>query len=366
MSSKSNKGVKLSLGEFMGPAAGSTATSSLPKGPAQRAPDDDGSFKRPVRRDNYNDQPPTRSEGDGNWRRGGGASGAPSSGFGTNNSSDNYNEQAPSRSEGDGNWRRGGGSNSTPSSGFGSNNNSDNYNEQARSEGDGNWRRGGAGNSSGGNRDSYMSNRSGDRTDDDRGTGGYNRDSNSDNRSGTSNNWRGGGVTGENTNATQPIIGERPRLQLKSRTTPEPTSETNDILPTSSEIPTKQIKSNPFGSAVAVDTGPKTTEIETSSPIVPSVNKEEISDEKAKLESAEVTTSAISEGVDSIKVVEDETPDAKSSATKTEKREKPKREPDVVNSRAAAFGAGNSSGVNKSEVCLLCCFLYVVLSLWLN
>lgn len=317
MSSKSNKGIKLSLGEFMGPAAAAN-TSSLPKGPAQRAPDDDGAFKRPVRRsDNYNDEPPSRSEGDGNWRRGGGNSGAPSSNFGPNSSSDNFNEQAPSRSEGDGNWRRGG-----------------------------------FGGTSGNNRDSYMSNRSGGGFDDDRGAGGYNRDSGSDSRSGTTNNWRGGGVSRENSNPTTPLTGERPRLQLKTRTVPttEPTSEKNDSV-RPSDAPTKDSKSNPFGSAVAVEISSKSNEIDTISSAAPSelntANDDELS--KSKSVPTENITISESQGAEATTKVVDETSATKSSMAQPDKREKVKREPEIINSRAAAFGATTNSGATKSE-----------------
>ena len=329
MSSKSNKGVKLSLGEFMGPAAAGTATSSLPKGPAQRAPDDDGSFKRPVRRsDNYNDQPPSRSEGDGNWRRGGGGSnGAPSSGFGPSNSSsnsDNYNDQAPSRSEGDGNWRRGGVSHS-----------------------------------GGGNRDSYSNNRTGGGFDDNRGAGSYNRDSESGNSSGASNNWRGGGMSRENANPTPSLIGERPRLQLKSRTVPtnESTPETNNSLKPSPDSSTKNSKPNPFGSAVAVDKASNPTEVEEINPKFPSgssaVDDSENTNEKSNSGSAEDKNETITviEGAEATATVAEEMSEAKLSVARPDKKEKVKREPDTINSRAAAFGASNNSGTSKSEVC---------------
>ena len=355
MKMSSKKGVKLSLGEFIGAAGGSAATSSLPKGPAQRAPDDDGAFKRPVRRsDNYNDQPPTRSEGDGNWRRGGGSTGgAPSSGFGgSNTGSDNYRDQEPSRSEGDGNWRRGGADHS----------------------------------SGGGSRDSYVNNRSGGRSNDDRGAGGYSRDTGSDNRSG--NNWRGGGINRENVNPTPSASsGERPRLQLKSRTAPipEPISVKEHGAPSITNSSTQRTKPNPFGSAVAVDVALNVTE--SNNPNVSTdlkeVDKGDLSNDKivnelaetveATVSISEVTvetkevlaetkvdeetseikpsdaTVSIKEVTEEIKV-EEKTSEIKSSDMKSEKRDKGRREPDVINSRAAAFGGGNNTAVNKSEV----------------
>jgi hypothetical protein len=297
--SKSNKGVKLSLGEFMGASGGSTTTSSLPKGPAERAPDDDGAFKRPVRRsDNYNDQPPSRSEGDGNWRRGGPSSTGPSTGFG--------------------------------------------------------------GSSSGGNRDNYMNNRGGGGGfDSDRGNsnGGFHRDSDS----GSSNNWRGGSNSRENSNPAPSPAGERPRLQLKSRTVLPPISVSNTTVTSQpNSIATKKsisAKPNPFGSANPVNTATKMAHIEISKPASTLDGKTEsepipvndITEQIVTVESSAPTDSTEAEETK----IEDTATESKLTMAKPERKEKAKRQPEVINSRAAAFGAGNSSGGNKSEVGLL-------------
>lgn len=188
---------------------------------------------------------------------------------------------------------------------------------------------------------------------DDRGAGGYSRDTGNDNRSGNSNNWRGGGNSRENSNPTPPLIGERPRLQLKSRTAPattEPTSDKNDASQSRSDSSTKHSKANPFGSAVAVDTGSQIAALEPTNPVVPSdVSTDELVSEKAKNVSAESTPISIKD-VTEITKVEETTPEVKPSDAKTEKREKTRREPDIINSRAAAFGASNNAGVDRSEV----------------
>jgi hypothetical protein len=295
MASKSNKGVKLSLGEFMGSSGGTNATSSLPKGPAERAPDDDGSFKRPVRRvDNYNDHPPSRSEGDGNWRRGGPSSNGPSPGFGSNGS--------------------------------------------------------------GGNRDNYANNRGGGGGfDSDRGNsnGVFRRDDDS----GT-NNWRGSGISRENSVPAASTTAERPRLQLKSRTVPPPTAVPNTTTGiTSPPTATKTSvvsKPNPFGSASAVNTAttsshPKITEKAATSDDKSENGPSPVNNDK-NVETRQVESLAASEGLEVEETKVDGDTNVDRSMLKQGRKEKVKREPEVINSRAAAFGPGNNMGSNKSEV----------------
>jgi hypothetical protein len=253
----------------MGNAGSNSATASLPKGPAERAPDDDGSFKRPVRRDNnYMDQPPSRSEGDGNWRRGGGTASS-SSGFGSS----------------------GGGSRS-------------NYDNSDRNNG---FDRGGA---------SGFDQR-----------GGYNRGNyadggNSDAGASRGDNWRGGSNARESgMTAPSPSTGERPRLQLKSRTLPF--TETTPIA-TKATAALSEPRNEPKPSP------------EPSASVTPESKKEV---------EAVVKETPAAEGKTDVSVDEKTTPIAR-----TEAKEKPKREPDVINSRAAAFGGSTNGGNTRSEV----------------
>jgi hypothetical protein len=330
----------MGLGEFIGDSGASSATSNLPRGPAERAPDDDGSFKRPVRRsDNYMDQPPSRSEGDGNWRRGAPGAG-PSSGFGSSDGGggrDNYNSN------------RGGG-----------------FDRDSRDRG-----------SSGGF--------------DSRGTGGYNRGNYSEGNSGgdtrppSGDNWRTSNNSRENVPSAPSPAGERPRFQLKARTLPMPASSPiassmSPTVPSSDRITDRAPaapKSNPFGSATAVDTASKLEKIAITEP--PSkLEKNAIAEPSSKPEE-----NAIAEpinGPDSVSasekspcvipsekiidenggpVVEGPKPDAlaldKSPLmAKSERKEKVKREPEIINSRAAAFGASSGIEGAKSEVCCFC------------
>jgi hypothetical protein len=252
----------------MGNGGVNSATDSLPKGPAERAPDDDGSFKRPVRRDNnYMDQPPSRSEGDGNWRRGGGTASSPA-GFGSSGGvRANYDS-----SDRNGGFDRGG------AGGF----------EQRGGYRGGNY-------ADGGNSDSGVT---------------------------RGDNWRGGSNSRDSV-ATAPSssTGERPRLQLKSRTLPLP--ETTPIAAkatATSSGPIVEAKPSPGPSANVTPDTKKEIEV--------------IVDDKPAAEGK--TDVSVGEGTLSI--------------TRTEAKEKTKREPDIINSRAAAFGGSNISGNTRSEV----------------
>lgn len=254
----------------MGNGGAHSATASLPKGPAERAPDDDGSFKRPVRRNdnNYMDQPPSRSEGDGNWRRGGAGTSSPGLSFSSGGGRMNYDNN---RSSG---FDRGG------SSGFD--------------------QRGGF------SRGSYA----------DGGSSG------NDGRTSGGDNWRGGSNTRESGLAAQSSTsGERPRLQLKSRTLPLASSGLSTTKSTSTD-PIDDLKSSPERPAQITPSSSKEIEGNFSdNPIEGTNSKDEIEDTGEK-----------------------------PLISKSEPKEKIKREPDVINSRAAAFGGSSVTANTRSEV----------------
>jgi hypothetical protein len=146
------------------------------------------------------------------------------------------------------------------------------------------------------------------------------------------------------------LIGERTPLQLKSRTvtTTEHSSDKNDTEnggQPSTDLSTKQL-----GSAVAIDTSVKPKHLAATNPITSNKPNAVRDDEMATSINAtsENTTKSEMEGTESTTKDADKASEAKSSA---EKKEKIRREPDVINSRAAAFGAGNNSGVTKNDVC---------------
>lgn len=197
----------MSLGDFMG-GQPATDMSALPTRPKERGPDDDGSFKR---RSDYNDrdQEPSRSDGDNNWRRGGGGGG--STGGSLRGGGGGYDDR-----------RGGGGYNNRGGGGF------DRFdNERDRDDG-GFDRRGGYNDNRNGfdNSDRRGSNRAGYDNHSDRGGSGF--DSfrrGSDDR---------GAAVGDSRNASSSQTGGsigsgmRPRLQLKTRTTPEPSKSAGE------------------------------------------------------------------------------------------------------------------------------------------
>jgi hypothetical protein len=113
-------------------------------------------------------------------------------------------------------------------------------------------------------------------------------------------------------------------------------------------------KANPFGDASAVDTASKLAELEI---------KESASKESVPVKQEEATPEEISLVLEEAKEMEEEPKEFKQaeetmeSNEKTkeekEKREKKRREPEVINSRAAAF---ESSAPIKREVSMLHCF----------
>lgn len=292
----SKKGVKLSLSEFMGPSAGPSA-SSLPTGPAERGPDDDGSFKRHVRREDRPDYEPSRSEGDSNWRRGAGGGGFGGGG--------GYSDRGGGGGGGGYNYsndRRGA---------YGDRGGSSGYNDRERGGGGG-------------------------------GSGGYiDRGPPSDDRGGS---WRSGGGPprggGDNLAASPAApMGERPRLQLKSRTAPAPAAAT---APASTKPPRKA-STNPFAGATAVDTTVSKME-KLSVKNEPSPKKEE-----KETKEGEAPVAAFGETSGDPSKSEEKPAEANAQASSHEKKEdKKKREPEVVNSRAAAFCSAPE--YNKPEV----------------
>ena len=300
----SKKGTKMSLGEFVGEFRGSSSSAALPTAPKQRAPDDDGSFKRYPRRDERERDEPSRSDQDGTWRRGGGGGG----GFGGGDSRGGGGYQSnrgggydrEERGGGGGGWRGGGG-------GGGGYNDRGGRDDRGGDDRGGGWRSGGGGynNDRGGG---YNNDRGGggynDRGGDDRGGGGW--------RSGGGHDRDGGGDSRFGASRSEPPSGDRPRLQLKSRTGGAPAAA-NDAK-----------KASPFGGASAVDTASKLEKLDVKDapPKKEEAPKEETSDEKAP---------------------EEKEPDSKQEASKQEgskkEEEEKRREPEVVNSRAAAMGS---------------------------
>ena len=311
MSSK--KGVKLSLGEFIGPPS---TVNALPTGPADRGPDDDGSFQRHrPRRDDESAYEPSRSDGDNNWRRGGGGGGGFGGGAGSSSSagpprSGGYNDR---EREGYSDRDRGGFNNDRNNDrdrgGFNNDRDRGGFNNDRNNDRD----RGGYNNDRNNDRGSYNNDRNNDR-------GGYNNDRGEDRSA--EGKWRGsststsvGARAGSDIHDSAPS-GERPRLQLKSRTAPMPTPTNNTTSPVISKVQEPEEKQ------------PK--------------------DETEKEAETHLSTDvAVAEIVPASSGGDAEKPQETASANKADgggspgrnKEDQKKREPEVVNSRAAAFGA---------------------------
>lgn len=284
----STKGLKMSLGDFMG-GAPADELGALPTGPRQRGPDDDGSFQRRPRREDGNDREMSRADQDGSWRKGGGGGGGGggfrddrggSSGFGDRGGQD--------RSGGYRDDRRGGGFDRGGYRGGGN----DRGNDRSGYDRDGGYekRSGGFDRDGGGGGGSRFDR--GDRGGFDRGgprEGGFDRGG-----------PRDGGFDRSGPSST----GERPRLQLKSRTAPVPSS-TNEQSPKVSASPRKSGENLPKQQVKA------------------EISKEE----KPKVQEPETLVSA--DNIDA---------DKRDKESKVEDPDKKKREPAVVNSRAALLG----------------------------
>jgi len=328
----------MSLNEFMGPTA-SRNTSTLPSAPRERGPDDDGSFKRYPRRDQQDDHPVSRADQDGSWRRGGGGGGGGGGGFddrgsgggsGGFRSDDRGGYSRDSRGGGGG----GGGSYSRYDDNRGGGNDRggdrDGYDRDDRDRG-GSWRGGGGG--GGGPRDGGFQDRGGSRF----GGGGSREYGDRDHDRGGFGD-RGGDRGGHD--AAPP--GERPRLQLKQRTTAK------DDRSSSPSAATK--KSNPFGGASAVDTSAKLAQLDLKQ------KKPEDEEGRPRQGSPKVASPARADGLASPKDQPPDEPKSRESTSpqgvqsdeeKPEGSQRPRREPEIVNSRAAAFESA-------SQVCLWC------------
>lgn len=347
----SKKGVKLSLGEFMGGAP----VSNLPTAPAQRAPDDDGSFKRSVRRSDDANYEPSRSEGDNNWRRGGGgASTVPSGGGG---GFDRGGDRGSGGGFGD---RRGGGygDRGGDSRGGGSG-----YGDRGGdSRGGGGYGDRGGGDSNFGGGGGY-----GDRGGDSRSGGGGGYGDNSRGAGDGGGSWRGSGGGGGDRFATStreeaaPPTGERPRLQLKSRTAPTPPSAPAAPKPPAPKLPaatapkvavSDRPKSNPFGGASAVDTASKLAMLDIKEKPAPTPAKVEPKEQEPKREEPKEAEGNL---VPDDKKAHDDVEETEKNLEHVEKKkEKKKREPEVVNSRAAALGA-EAGGKSEVRSIFSCC-----------
>lgn len=225
-----------------------------------------------------------------------------------------YDDDGPSRADQDGAWRRGGGG-GVPSGG------------------------GGGGDRYGGSGDRY----GGGGYRDDRGGGSRYGGGGGDDRGGSS--WRGGGGGGgrgsyedrgrfgggggggrsggawgsSDAPPAAPSSGERPRLQLKQRTVPKDAADATGSTP-----PVR--KSNPFGGASAADTA-------------------------SKLSKLEVKDKTVEPEPSSSKMTEPEAPaEGGEPKIEPEKPERPRREPEVINPRAAAFG--EATPVRKHDMIL--------------
>jgi hypothetical protein len=279
-------------------------------------PDDDGSFRRTNRRDEKDNYQPSPGDSDDNWRRGGGGGG-----FRDDRGSRGFDDRRG------GYDRRGGG-----------------FDERGQD------RRGG-----GGFEDRGYDRRGGggyeDRGQDRRGGGDFEDRGRMDRKSGYDNrdrgNWRGGGGYDNSNNreggrfdrrggydddrgferSSKPgpqgssTTGSRPRLQLKARTEP---------------VPQDSNKGKPTNDNSGNDHPPLKDEV-TETPV---------KDDETQLETTEKK-------------------DIEASNDRPDDEEKKRREPEVVNSRAAAMGAAPNvnrevSNVKNSSVQInVLCFLFL-------
>ncbi len=290
-------------------------------------PEDDGSFRRREnRRDQDDDFQASRGDADNNWRRGGGGGGASeSSSFrdgGTSSFRDDrrgagFDDRASgSRSGG---FDRGG----SGGSGFDDNRGSSfdrrggGYDSNSRSGFDRSTRSGGYDNRDrGGGYD--RSGRGGGAFDDNRGVDSFDRRG-----AGSSGGFDDRRSTDDRPPAQASIGGSRPRLQLKARTTPLPQEKVEAV--------------SPIGKAEESDL-PSPPQETSPGPVVVSDG-----DDQPVTESSEANQDE--------KVADTETPkDDKVAGEGEEKKLPKKREPEVVNSRAAALEAAPAmkNGVRKT------------------
>ncbi len=261
-------------------------------------PDDDGSFKRRSDYENRRDQEPSRSDGDSNWRRGAGTSMGASRG-GYDDRRGGYDDRRGGYDDRRGGYdRRGGGGG---------------YNRFDNDRDGGFDRRGG-----------YNDNRGGFDNYDRRGgsRGGYD---NNDRGGSGFDSFRRGGLDREPAGDSRASGGTRPRLQLKSRTTPLPEQPK----------PVEKKESPPAEQ-------PPKVEAKKEEVVEPAPSKTE---EKAPVETTTAESGedgwATVEGVKGKPTKETEPVKSEEKETKEKGERKPskKREPAVVNSRAAMLDA---------------------------
>ena len=254
-------------------------------------PDDDGSFKRRSDYENRREQEPSRSDGDSNWRRGAGTSMGGSRG--------GYDDRRGGYDDRRGGYdRRGGGGG---------------YNRYDNDREGGFDRRGGYNDNRGGGFDNY------DRQGGSR--GGYD---NNDRGGSGFDSFRRGGFDREPAGDSRGSGGMRPRLQLKSRTAPLP------------EQP-KPVEKKEAPPAEEPKVEAKKEEVAEPSPAK--------TEEKAPVETT--TTESGGDGWEKVEGVKGKStketpagkPEEKETKEKEERKPSKKREPKVVNSRAAMLDA---------------------------
>lgn len=303
----------MSIGEFMGPAP-SRDTNALPTAPKERGADDDGAFKRRSRRDDESnpDYEPSRSEADSSWRRGGGAGGGfddrrTGGGFGgTDRRSGGFDDRGG-----------GGGYNDRGSAGG--------YNDRGGAGGYND--RGGFGGRSDersgfGSRSDDRSGFGGSRSDDRGGSrfGGRPDDRGGDRFAARPDN-RGGFAAGVE---SAPPAGERPRLNLMKRSAPITQASKPAVAP--------KPKVDPFGAATPADTAAKLNALEL----------KEKADKQKNIDETDLKTAEpkipmpVEAATDAELTSVEPTGDADEHGKARDKNQK-RREPVVVNSRAAAF-----------------------------
>lgn len=215
--------------------------------------------------------------------------------------------------------------------------------EPSRGDNDGSWRRGGSGGGGfGSSRGGYGS------------RGGYDNDNNYGSRGGgygSRNDGYGRGGDRGFGNSDRAPPAERPRFNLQKRSVPVENADGS----------TAQTKSNPFGGATAADTASKLAALDIK-------KKDDATEEQPQEESAP----AEENNVQNEDVADKEKSEKNEDDDKNEKRDRNnrRREPKVINSRAAAFGdapAATSGMSGRSrEVSLILFDFYDVFISWLQ
>lgn len=307
-----NKGTKVGLGEFLGKDAPSSEFGSLPNRPKERSDGDDGRFQRKSEH--------SSSGGYGDRSIGGG--------FGGDQMGRKLEDSA-GRGDGESNWRRGGG---------GSGNSSE-FRD-----------RGGYGNRGGlTSRSGYTA---GDRFDDrgDNRSGYGSRGGYSDRGSSRGNYGdRGGdrGGFGSERSSERNPGGERPKFNLSKRTIPIEQQDQSRLKPDITKP-----KSNPFGGATAADTASRLAALDlkakersnqvhkTSESSVAKVKPENsVAETEILKETSAAAPSSIESKTESVENLKDNYgTEIEEKLERKDRPEKKKREPKVINSRAALFG----------------------------